>query len=471
MTVTFLGAARTVTGSKHLVTLENGKKILLDCGFFQGHGTDTDAMNRSFAIDPSTVHALVLSHAHIDHSGNIPNFVKQGFDGPIYCTPPTFDLCRIMLADTAHIQENDAAFLNKRRVKKGLPRLKPIYGPDDVQQALALFKPLPLNTPKEITPGVTLEFTEAGHILGAAAVHLVVKEGQHTTRLAFTGDIGRPVDSILRSPAPFPQADDILCESTYGNRTHDSSEATEARLLEVVYHTCIKKRGKLVVPAFSLGRTQELVYVLNNLSNQKKVPAIPVYVYSPLSVNATGIMRAHVNSLNDGVRNSLLNDPDPFAFNGLHYIQDVNVSKALNSNPEPCIIISASGMAEAGRIKHHIKNTIGDSRNGVLIVGYCTPESLGGRLVAGQKSVRIFGEEYDVRARVEVFESFSAHADAGEMLGYLACQDPGKVKTLFLVHGDYDVQQDWQATLENAGFRDVKIPEQGDSIVLSGSRS
>jgi metallo-beta-lactamase family protein len=461
MKLTFHGAARTVTGSKHLLTLDSGRNVLLDCGFFQGHGADTDALNRTFPFDPSRIDVVILSHAHIDHSGNIPNLVKQGFKGEVFCTEPTLDLCRIMLADTAHIQENDVSYLNKRRVKKGLSWLKPIYDIHDVEKALPRFRSVPFNHDVRIFDELTLRFTEAGHILGAAAVNLEIRTGSGTTRLFFSGDIGRYGDKILKAPEPFPQADYVICESTYGNRLHESLELTASRLIGIVNDTCVKRKGKLIIPAFSLGRTQELVYSLNKLSNQGLLPHIQVYVDSPLSVNATEIMRRHTLWFNQQIIDELRDDPDPFGFNGLHYIQDVNQSKALNGIDKPCIIISASGMAEAGRIKHHIKNTISHPENTLLIVGFCTPESLGGRLLAGHKEVRIFGEEYRVRARVEVINAFSAHGDYNEMLRYLSCQDPDAVKQLFLVHGEYDVQVDWREKLVAAGFRHVEIPEKG----------
>lgn len=467
MIVTFYGAARTVTGSKHLLTLDNGKKILLDCGFFQGHGTETDGMNRHFGFSPSEIDAVILSHAHIDHSGNIPNLVKQGFKGKIYCTPATYDLCCIMLADTAHIQENDAKYLNKRRKKQGQSLLKPIYRIADVENALTHFEMVEYKQTKVIFENVSFEFTNSGHILGAAAINLQVKENETTKRLCFTGDIGRPQDKILKSPEPFPQADYIICESTYGNRLHDPVEVTEGRLLEVVQNTCVEKKGKLVIPAFSLGRTQEIVYALNNLSNQGKLPRIKVYVDSPLSVNATNIMRKHPESFNAEITKTLKEDPDPFGFNSLQYIQDVEISKTLNELREPCIIISASGMAEAGRIKHHIKNTISDARNTILIVGYCTPGSLGGRLMAGSEMIRIFGDEYPVKASVEIMNSFSAHADYKEMISYLGCQDAANVKKIFLVHGEYDVQIDWREKLHEQGFRSIEIPDMESSFEIN----
>ena len=459
MNIAFHGAARTVTGSKHLLTLDSGVKILLDCGMFQGLGSETDPMNRHFGFNPSEVDFLILSHAHIDHSGNIPLLVKQGFEGKILCTSATRDLAAIMLADTAHIQVSDIQYLNKRRAKKGKDPLSPLYSIEDVDAAMELFYSIPYHKAFEFTPGVKVSFTDTGHILGAAAINLEIQGKNGTTRLTFSGDIGRPGDKILKVPDPFPQADVIICESTYGNRLHDSTEATEKRLLDIVKETCLEKKGKLIIPAFSLGRTQEIVYVLNNLRNAGLLPPIPVYVDSPLSVNATTIMRAHPECFNGGILQSLRSDPDPFGFDTLHYIQKADDSIALNDRHEPMIIISASGMAEAGRIKHHLKNSISKKQNTILIVGYCTPESLGGRISRGEKHVHIFGKEYDVVADVEVMNSYSAHGDYKEMLEFLSCQDPKKVKKFFLVHGEYDVQLEWREKLIAAGFSNIEIPE------------
>lgn len=463
MKITFYGAARTVTGSKHLVTLDNGKKILLDCGFFQGHGADTDPMNRHFGFDPAEIDYLILSHAHIDHSGNIPNLVKQGFSGKIYCTSATRDLAAIMLADTAHIQENDIKYVNKKRQKKNLAPFTPIYDIGDVENALELFFTIPYRKKFMLEEGIELQFTDSGHILGAAAVHLTITENGVKKRLCFTGDIGRASDKILKAPEPFPQCDYLICESTYGNRLHESSEKTENRLLEIVYETCVNKKAKLIIPAFSLGRTQEVVYALNNLRNAKKLPPIPVYVDSPLSVNATTIMRAHPECFNAEILRTMQSDPDPFGFDNLYYIQKAEDSIKLNDDKRPMIIISASGMAEAGRIKHHIKNNIENPESTILLVGYCTPESLGGRLANGNKEVFIYGKEYKVKARVELMNSYSAHADYNEMLSYLDCQDKKLIKKFFLVHGDYEVQQDWREKLLSKGFTNIEIPEMKSS--------
>ncbi len=463
MKISFHGAARTVTGSKHLISLSNGKKILLDCGLFQGHGADTDPMNRHLGFDPMSVNYLVLSHAHIDHSGNIPALVKQGFKGPIYCTSATRDLAAIMLFDTAHIQENDIAYLNERRERKKLPPLQPLYTTSDVEKALSQLFTIPFRKKHRIDENIEIEFTDSGHILGAAAVNLTITEEGKTRQVYFSGDIGRYSDKILKAPEPFPQADILICESTYGNRLHEGTEATEQQLLSIVQKTCVENKGRLVIPSFSLGRTQEVVYALNNLKNAGKLPPIKVYVDSPLSVNATTIMRTHPECFNEDILATMRTDPDPFGFDDLFYVRRVEDSIKINNLKEPAIIISASGMAEAGRVKHHIRNAIEDPRNTILMVGYCTPDSLGGRLMAGASRISIFGKEFEVKATIEQIHSFSAHADYNEMLKYLSCQDPKKVKQCFLVHGDYDVQFEWREKLQHAGFSNIEIPDMHSS--------
>ena len=466
MTITFHGAARTVTGSKHLINMQDGRQILLDCGFFQGRGADTDSMNRHFGFDPSKIDFLILSHAHIDHSGNIPNLVKQGFNGKIISTAATRDLCAIMLADSAHIQEYDVKYLNKRRERENKVALKPIYTIKDVAEAMNLFHTIPFNKINKIDEGIQLEFTHSGHILGAAGVNLTLTENHKSTRLFFSGDIGRSNDKILKVPEPFHQADYIICESTYGNRLHDDPEKTEKKLLEIVTETCVSNKGKLIIPAFSLGRTQEIVYALNNLYNKNKLPKIKVFVDSPLAISATGIMQAHTECFNEKMRQTMIDDPNPFGFENLFYVRKAEDSIRLNDSKEPMIIISASGMAEAGRVKHHIRNNIENPKNTILIVGYCTQDSLGGRLVNKAEEVSIFGKKYPVKAKVRVLNSYSAHADYEEMLQYLSCQDPARVRKTFLVHGDYDVQQNWREKLREKGFKNIEIPEFKSSWTL-----
>lgn len=469
MQIQFLGAARTVTGSKHLITA-NGKKILLDCGFFQGQGKDTDTLNRTFSFTPADIDYLILSHAHIDHSGNIPNLVKQGFTGPIICTPATADLCKVMLVDSAHIQEADLRFVNKRRLKRGEPPLKPLYNVNDAENCLAQLVKVQYEEKYTVCEGVTVSFTDSGHILGSAAVNLEITENGAVKKLCFTGDIGRYNGSILKDPQPFPQADYIIAESTYGDRLHSDATYSEQQLFNIVYDTCVVKKGKLIVPAFSLGRTQELVFALDQMATKKMLPRINVYVDSPLSINATYIMRDHPECFNRNILEYMKTDPNPFGFSNLIYIQDVQDSKHLNELAEPCIIISASGMAEAGRIKHHLANNITNPNNTVLLVGYAEPQSLAGRLRAGSKLVRIFGTEYPVNAAVQIMDAYSAHGDYKEMIEYLDCQDTKKVKHIFLVHGEYEVQQKYRERLMAAGFKKISIPAQDDIVNLDEHR-
>ena len=466
MQITFHGAAQTVTGSKHLITTGRGKKILLDCGLFQNRGGDNADMNRHFGFDPMQVDYMILSHAHIDHSGNIPHLVRQGYTGPIYCTKATFDLCSIMLEDSAHIQESDLNYLNKKRTRNGQKKLEPLYTLENVVGALKLFVPVEMNENIVLDKHIRFHFTDAGHILGSAAINLEFEEPDETIKVFFSGDTGRFNDYILKSPQPFPQADYIITESTYGDRLHEDVENTELELLNVVHQTCILNKGKLIIPAFSLGRTQEVVYALNRLFNQGKLEKIPVYVDSPLAISATSIMRKHKDSFNPDIIEYMKKDVDPFGFETLHYIRDVELSKELNEKAEPCIIISASGMMEAGRVKHHLKNNIIHAKNTVLIVGFVPPGSLGDRMIQGEKEVRIFGKMVPLRASVKVMGSYSAHADYKELMEYLSCQNPSQVKRLFLVHGEKEAQLSFKKHLHGMGFSDIVIPMMHESFIL-----
>ncbi len=466
MKIQFLGAAREVTGSKHLITLDNGKKILLDCGMYQGKGLDTDSMNRNLGFNPDEIDYLILSHAHIDHSGLIPYITKLGFKGSIISTHATRDLCSIMLADCGKIQEHDTEMNNKKRARKGLPPLEPIYDKTDAEEAMKHFIGVAYDKPYRVTKGVRLTLTNTGHLLGGAVVNLSIKEGEKTTNIAYTGDIGRPTNRILISPQPFPQADIIICESTYGNRLHESIKDAEDKLLDIITRTCIEKKGKLIIPSFSVGRTQEVILSLNNFYNSGKLPKIKVYVDSPLSVNATNIFRLHKECFNDRIVELMETDPDPFGFNDMFFIQQVDDSKKLNDIKEPCIIISASGMMEAGRVKHHLANSISNSKNTILAVGYCAPSTLGARILRGEKEVSIFGTVYPVRADVEKLDSYSGHADYNEMIQFLACQDKEKVKQLVLVHGEIRSQEFFQDRLKENGFDKIFIPEQGEGMEI-----
>jgi len=459
MKLAFHGAARTVTGSKHLITLKNGKRILLDCGLFQGLGRDTNMLNSDFGFDPKTINYLILTHAHIDHCGLIPKLVKDGFSGVIYSTHGTKELGAVLLEDSAEIQRDDTKFINKRRAKQGLPPYEPLYDLEDAAKALELFKTVDYGEWTVIEDGIEVLYTDAGHIIGSAAVHLRIKEDGKTTQVTFSGDVGRYNDAILRSPATFPQADHIILESTYGNKLHDEVHGVPDSMLQWIEKTCIEKKGKLIIPAFSVGRTQELLFALNQLELENRLPSLPIYVDSPLSKEATEVLKNYPQYFNKRIRKIMLSDKDPFDFKGLKFIKTVDESKALNDLPQPCIIISASGMADAGRVKHHIMNNIGDKKNTILIVGYCEPNSLGGRLMNGAKEVKIYGEMYNVVAEVGQMRSMSAHGDYDDLCQFLSCQNPALVKTLFLVHGEYEVQLDFEGRLKRKGYKNVVVPK------------
>lgn len=467
MKIQFLGAAREVTGSKHLITTDDGKKILLDCGMYQGKGMETDSMNRNLGFDPETINYLILSHAHIDHSGLIPYMYKNGFRGSIITTSATRDLCSIMLPDSGHIQELDVKWFNKKRIRQGLPTVTPIYSVEDAEKALGLFISVEYKRRFYINDQINVKFTNSGHMLGSAVVNLEITENGQKKRIAFTGDIGRSHNKLLQTPAVFPQCDYLIAESTYGNRLHPAEKEMEDDFLKIVYETCVNKRGKLIIPSFSVGRTQEIVFLLNNFYNEGKLPKIEVFVDSPLSVNATDIFRMHTDCMNESVKSVLKYDEDPFGFNSLKYIKNVDESKALNDYNRPCIIISSSGMAEAGRIKHHIANNIANAANTILIVGYCSPTSLGARLQQpGLNEISILGEIRPVNADVKRIEAFSGHGDYSEMINFLNCQDQEEVRNVFLVHGEYESQLFYKEQLEIEGFRGIEIPELGQEFEL-----
>jgi metallo-beta-lactamase family protein len=467
MKIAFHGAARTVTGSKHLLTLKNGKKYLLDCGMFQGMGKETDELNREFGFVSSEIDYLILSHAHVDHCGLIPKLVKEGFHGKIFATDATKDLSAILMADSAGIQENDLKFENKTRAAQGQPYLLPLYGMEDAVKALDYFVIVEYGQWHRIDENVQFMYLDAGHIIGSTTVHLKVNENGKETRLTFSGDVGRYRDVILKSPEVFPQADYIIMESTYGNKLHDEVTGTAEALLQWITKTCSQKKGKLIIPAFSVGRTQEILFFLNQLENENRLPSVKYFVDSPLSLEATTIIKSYPQYFNNRIQKLLQNDRDPFYFKGLHFIKGVAESKSLNYLNEPCVIISASGMAEAGRVKHHISNNIENSRNSILLSGYCEPDSLGGRLKLHPKEVGIFGQPHEVHADIGEIQSMSAHGDYNDLSQWLACQDPRQVKKLFLVHGEYDVQLDFKNRLMGKGFTDVEIPPRHWEIGLT----
>ena len=464
MKIKFLGAAREVTGSKHLLTTDSGKNLLLDCGMFQGKGLETDVMNRELGFDPETIDHIILTHAHIDHAGLIPYMYKRGFRGSVVCTNATRDLCSIMLADSGFIQEHDTMTFNKRRAKKGLPLVTPIYTQKDAVACMSLFIGVPYDMNFRIHDNIKVRFTSTGHMLGSSVANLQIIENGQIKRIAYTGDIGRPADRILAPPAQFPQADILITESTYGDRLHHDNEKAEEELLSVLIETCVEKRGKLIIPAFSVGRTQEIVYALNTFFNQGKLPRVDIFVDSPLAVNATTIFRMHPECFNKEFNQVLHNDPDPFGFSNLFYITKVEDSKKLNDHKEPCVIISASGMMEAGRIKHHLANNISDPESTILIVGYCSPETLGARIQSGIKEVSIHGIIHKVNADIRKIESFSGHGDYKEMIGFLSCQEKSAIAKTFIVHGEYETQKKYAAELQKEGFINIEIPAKGQSF-------
>ncbi|MBA2745364.1 MAG: MBL fold metallo-hydrolase [Flavisolibacter sp.] len=469
MKIIFHGGARTVTGSKHILELNDGRKILLDCGMFQGLGSDTDDLNENFGFDPSSISCLILSHAHIDHSGLIPRLVKLGFNGKIFCREATKELTEILLYDSAEIQNYETSYINKRREKNNLPPYQPLYTSDDVADALGLFEIRDVDHPFEPIEGVSVVFTNAGHLIGSASIHITVKEEGNETTVFFSGDVGRYRSVLLQPPQPFQQADYIILESTYGNKHHDISFSTIKELRKIIEETCIQNEGQLIIPAFSVGRTQEILYALNQLSLEKRLPETFYFVDSPLSLKATTVIKKFKEQFSDRLQQVLEVDDDPFDFPGLKYIENVEDSKKLTDATQPCVIISASGTADAGRVRHHINSCISKSNCTILMVGYCGSGSLGGQLLSGKRQVEIFNEPLKVKARIGQLPGMSAHADADDLLRFLGCQDPEKTKKVFLVHGEYDVQQAFIARPNLRGFEDVEIPGLHQQFDLTSS--
>jgi len=469
MKVKFCGAAQFVTGSSHLITLDDGYKILLDCGLFQGKGKHIWEYNNNWNFTPADIDCLILSHAHIDHTGRVPKLVQDGFTGDIHCTHATRSLCTIMLLDSAKIQERDVEWHNKRILKKRRKDLKkirkPLYTSDIIGPTLDLFIGYNYNRWHRINEKVSVMFKDTGHILGSSSVTLKITENGKERYVGFTGDIGRPDRPILRNPQQMPEVEYLICESTYGDKDHLLPPEQSEEFLEILKETCIKKKGKLIVPAFSVGRTQEIVYMLDKLETAGLLPKLPIYVDSPLAVNATMIFGQHPECFDNELNEYLLIDDNPFGFNDLNYIRDVKDSKALNDTDEPCVIISSSGMMNAGRVKHHLFNNIENPKNTFLIVGYCSPDTPGGMLRDGVESIKLFGEWKMVKADVKVMDSFSAHGDRNEMHDFIANQKD--VKKVFLVHGELDRQTKWKEFLNEKGFKDVEIPAEGDEFELT----
>ncbi len=472
MKIKFCGAARNVTGSSHLITLDSGYKILLDCGLYQGGGKADWISNNDWYFDPREIDCLILSHAHIDHTGRVPKLVKDGFSGCIHSTHATRSLCAIMLLDSAKIQEREAEYYNKRlakkkkkRKKKNLKKREPLYTSKDIVPAMEKYRAYEYDKWIKIHDQVELRFNDAGHLLGSASVNLKITEGGKTIRLGFTGDIGRPDRPILRDPQLMEESDYLICESTYGDKEHESNPEQTDRFLQIIRETCIENKGKLLIPAFSVGRTQELVYMLDKLETNGKLPKIPVYVDSPLSVNATQVFGAHPECFDNALNEYLLIDENPFGFNDLKYVRSVDESKSLNASKEAAIIISSSGMMNAGRIRHHMFNNLANPNTTLLIVGYCSPDTAGGIIKAGAESIKLFGEQITINARIELMHSFSAHADRKEIVKFLK-PIKKQVKATFLVHGEYDTQKKFKKYLSKNGFSNVNIPELGEEIEL-----
>jgi len=433
MRIHFLGATRTTTGSLYLFEV-NGQRLLLECGLFQGRRGESIERNRNFPFDPRQVDAVVLSHAHIDHCGNLPNLCRQGFEGNIYCTFATRDLASIMLEDSAEIQRDDAAFVSKKRAKHGLPPVLPLYSAQDAEKAVRQFVGINYDRAFPVTDGITITFRDAGHILGAAQVVFDIRENGRKFRYLFSGDIGRGDDDILRDPQPVEDVDYLQVESTYGARVHSPKANASAEVGQMVRET-LDRNGKVIIPAFSVGRTQQIVYTLHLLTLAGQLPRVPIFVDSPLSVNATEVYRLHPECFNAAVYQFLREKENPFGMENLTYIREVAHSMKLNDLKDAAIIISASGMAEAGRIRHHLANHIGNPVNLILFVGYCAEHTLGAQIMSGRNPVNIFGEPHEVRARIASLDSFSGHADKNELRRYVETIT-GNIKKITVVHGE-----------------------------------
>lgn len=463
MEITFLGAVRSVTGSMHMLQV-NGSRILLECGLFQGHRQEAFERNRKLPFDASKVDAMVLSHAHIDHSGNIPNLVRSGFRGSIYSTFATRDLCSLMLRDAAHIMESDTEYMNRRREKAHLPPLEPIYNSEDAIRSLRAFHGIEYGHATSVVPGVSLTFRDAGHILGSALCVLDILENGRNYRLLFTGDVGRSGLLILKDPEIVEDVDYLITESTYGGRLHGTQEQAETQLKDVVNRTYGRK-GKVIIPAFAVGRTQEVVYTLHRQELAGTIPHIPVYVDSPLAINATEVFRLHPEAYDSETYQFMLKYQDPFGFEQLHYVRQAEDSKAINAITGPIVIVSASGMCESGRILHHLKHNIENPRNTILFVGFQAENTLGHRIQQKQDKVSIFGDEYSMRAEVVSIDGYSAHADRDELLGYIQ-QVNQKLQRIMIVHGDEEASLALQQGLAERGITQTIVPTMGETVTI-----
>ncbi|MEX0788059.1 MAG: MBL fold metallo-hydrolase [Anaerolineales bacterium] len=465
MKLTFHGAAQTVTGSRHLFTI-GGRRLLVECGLYQGRRSDAYARNLEFPFPPESVDALILSHAHIDHSGNLPNLVRRGYHGPIHSTAITAQLTDLMLRDSGHIQESDARFVNRMGGREGKPPIKPLYTAEDAAQVAGLFQSHPYGEAFEPIPGVRATLIDAGHILGSAQVALEMEEAGRMVRLVFSGDLGRRGTPILHDPSPPGAADYLLMECTYGDRLHEPQDTIYRRLREAILKTA-ERGGKVILPAFAVGRTQTLLYYLHQMVDRRELPRLPIYVDSPLATGITEVFRKHPESFDEDTQVFLRTDPHAglFGFDQLSYTRSVEESKAINELEGPAVIISASGMAENGRVLHHLRRNLGDARNTVLITSWMAPHTLGRRLVDGEKTVRIFGESQPVRAQVVSIDGLSSHADQGELAAYVKAAGP-KMRHVFLVHGEAGPAQALSALLRKDGTKEVSYPAIGSEVEL-----
>jgi len=465
MQIIFDGAAQTVTGSQHLLKI-NGHSLLLDCGFFQGKRQESYTRNSSFPFDPRNLGAVILSHAHIDHSGNLPNLIKQGYNGPIYATPATAHLAKVMLMDSGHIQEDDAEFVSKRNARKGEPPVTPIYTQEQAALVAQYFTPVNYEQPFEPVPGVKARLPDAGHILGSAAVALDIEEKGRKLKLWFSGDIGRRKLPLIRDPVLPDGTDYLIMECTYGDKPHRDPEQAYEELRQVVGRT-LERSGKVIIPAFAVGRTQEIVYALHQMIEGRQLPSVPVYVDSPLAVNVTDIFKMHPECFDRETQAFIKADKHHTAlgFERLTYTRSVEESKALNSRKDPMIIIAASGMAETGRILHHLRNNIENPKNTILIVSWQAPNTLGRRLADQEKKVRIFGEEYEVQAEVATIGGLSAHAGQDFLTEY-ALKVKGSARQLFLVHGEPKPADMLSEKLVEAGMEKPFYPARGNTVEL-----
>ena len=472
MKITFWGAAQTVTGSMHEVAVE-GRRYLLDCGLYQGRRQEARQRNSTFPFPVDSVAAVMLSHAHIDHSGNLPSLAKAGYEGPVYTTPASADLCVPMLADSAHLQELDAMYLNKRRSRRSLVdeladsnQVQPLYTTEDAEKLTALYRPVPLHTNTDVGTALSYRAVDAGHMLGSSCIVLTVQEGKQPVRVAFSGDVGRHGLPIINDPEAMPAADYLIMESTYGDRLHQPLDNVRNKLADIVTRTAARG-GKIIVPSFAVGRTQQLVVLLHELSDENRIPNIPIFVDSPLAVNVTDVFRKHKELFDAETRRFLDNGEDPFGFRRLRYLRDVNESKALNDLRGPFIVISASGMCEAGRILHHLRNNIENPKNTILITGFQGENTLGRKIVEKMPEVPIFGELFRLRAEVAKINELSGHADQRELLAWMKPMAKAGLKRVFLVHGEPSQQKALAAAIRETYDLEATIPSRSESFLLN----